>query len=193
MTRLLGVDYVRGSAAFLVLFFHATNTVNNYPTAEWLRVSGSVGHFGVEAFFVISGFIIPYSMERAGYRLKNIASFFTKRLIRVEPAYFLSIIFSILTGVLVNFYYQKELYVYTPEQVFSHLFYLTNFLGYEWINPVYWTLAIEFQFYILISLFYPIIFNSRLRFIAFLLVLLFSFVEIKYFQGTAIQFLPFLL
>ena len=34
---------------------------------------------------------------------------------------------------------------------------MNDFLGYEWVNPVYWTLVIEFQFYLLLIFAYPMI------------------------------------
>src|SRR5262249_44707463 len=38
-----------------------------------------------------------------------------------------------------------------------HLGYLNALAQYEWVNPVYWTLAIECQFYLLIGLCYPLL------------------------------------
>ena len=63
--RLQAVEYTRGVAAFMVMWFHFT-----YLLPEGvLRASGLYGYLGVEAFFVISGFIIPYSMDLRHYRL----------------------------------------------------------------------------------------------------------------------------
>jgi len=39
-------------------------------------------------------------------------------------------------------------------QTFLHIGYLNGIFGYPWLNDVFWTLAIEFQFYLLISIFY---------------------------------------
>ena len=134
--RLLNVDYLRGFAAFIVLFFHATNTVENYPTISTIRHIGEIGDVGVNIFFMISGFIIPFSMKMSGYHFGSDSGiFFVKRLTRVEPTYLASIIFTVLMGCFVNWFYQKELYAYSTGQILSHLFYLTNFLGYQWVNP----------------------------------------------------------
>src|SRR5690606_28624124 len=46
-------------------------------------------------------------------------------------------------------------------QLFSHLGYLNNFIGKDWLNPVFWTLAIEFQYYLLIALFFPLISSKK--------------------------------
>lgn len=44
---------------------------------------------------------------------------------------------------------------------FLHLIYLNNFNLGSCLNPVYWTLGIEFQFYILIALFFPLIKKTK--------------------------------
>ncbi|HVJ83148.1 MAG TPA: hypothetical protein VNC50_18930, partial [Planctomycetia bacterium] len=51
-------------------------------------------------------------------------------------------------------------------QLFAHLGYLNAFIGYSWIIPVFWTLAIEFQFYLLVAVFFPLLANpsASLRF-----------------------------
>jgi peptidoglycan/LPS O-acetylase OafA/YrhL len=41
--------------------------------------------------------------------------------------------------------------------VFAHLGYLNDLLGLPWLNLVYWTLAIEFQFYLFVGLAMPLI------------------------------------
>jgi peptidoglycan/LPS O-acetylase OafA/YrhL len=38
---------------------------------------------------------------------------------------------------------------------------LNTFFGYEWLNDVFWTLAIEFQYYLLMGLVYPLIFSRN--------------------------------
>jgi peptidoglycan/LPS O-acetylase OafA/YrhL len=45
-------------------------------------------------------------------------------------------------------------------QVSLHLGYLNGIFGYPWLNPVFWTLAIEFQFYLLVSIAFGLI-SSR--------------------------------
>ena len=61
-------------------------------------------------------------------------------------------------------------------RLFSHLAYLSSILDYNWYNVVYWTLAIELQFYLCIALLVPLLVhgrflrkgnNDRLRYSAF--------------------------
>ena len=67
--RLQAVEYTRGLAAFMVMWFHFTVRL---PDGV-LRTSGLYGYLGVEVFFVISGFIIPYAMDVQHYRVSGTA------------------------------------------------------------------------------------------------------------------------
>jgi peptidoglycan/LPS O-acetylase OafA/YrhL len=42
-------------------------------------------------------------------------------------------------------------------ELLSHFIYANNILKYSWLNPVFWTLAIELQFYIFIGVFFPLL------------------------------------
>jgi len=65
LSRLDSVEFARGLAALAVCVFHFTKYL--WPDDSVIRKAGSFGWAGVESFFVISGFIIPYAMERSGY------------------------------------------------------------------------------------------------------------------------------
>jgi peptidoglycan/LPS O-acetylase OafA/YrhL len=41
-------------------------------------------------------------------------------------------------------------------ELFAHLGYLNGFFAYRWGNSVYWTLAIELQYYLVIALVFPV-------------------------------------
>ena len=87
--RLQAVEYTRGVAAFMVMWFHFTFRL---PEGA-LRASGLYGYLGVEAFFVISGFIIPYAMDLRHYRLgRDSFAFIGRRIIRLEPPYVMSVL-----------------------------------------------------------------------------------------------------
>jgi peptidoglycan/LPS O-acetylase OafA/YrhL len=77
------VDPLRGLAALAVAWFHFTNG-SGFVKTEWLRASGRYGWLGVEVFFVISGFVIPYSMYCGGYRPRqHFGRFLAKRIARL--------------------------------------------------------------------------------------------------------------
>ena len=76
------LDPLRGVAALSVAWYHFAYASSAVKT-PWLSASGKYGFLGVEAFFVISGFIIPYSMYMGGYRFAHFGKFLAKRLIRL--------------------------------------------------------------------------------------------------------------
>jgi peptidoglycan/LPS O-acetylase OafA/YrhL len=143
--RLQAVEYTRGLAAFMVMWFHFT-----YRLPEGvLRWSGLYGYLGVEAFFVISGFIIPYSMDLQGYRFaKDSVTVMGRRIIRLYPPYVMSVLLILCVPYLAGFAGDiptRDLY-----RAALHLFYLVPWTGEDWFSAVYWSLAIEFQYYFLI-------------------------------------------
>jgi exopolysaccharide production protein ExoZ len=83
----LGIQYLRGIAALMVVFHHATVYVTNYT---W----SGIGATGVDIFFVISGFIMAHTCSRgsrAGESRGIIsAGFLLKRCIRVIPLYWVA-------------------------------------------------------------------------------------------------------
>lgn len=158
MNRIHSVDYLRGLASLAVTWFHLTNT---YSEDSWVRHSGAYGWLGIEVFFVISGFVIPYSIARSfsNYQWKDFSAFMAKRMIRIELPYVTSILMVIVLAFLSSMSpgFRGDPPVYGFVQVFSHLFYLTPLVGEKWVQPVYWTLAYEFVFYICIGLLFPLI------------------------------------
>ena len=71
--RITNLDLLRGVAALAVCLFHFDyDGALGIPSVSHVL---SYGYLGVQMFFVISGFIIPYSMLRSGYRIKNIKGF----------------------------------------------------------------------------------------------------------------------
>jgi peptidoglycan/LPS O-acetylase OafA/YrhL len=143
---------LRGIAALMVCMHHFTEHSALEPV-------GRYGLLGVYIFFVISGFVVPYAMHQEGYRLRYFHKFLLKRVIRIEPAYIASIFLTVLMLYLASLHSvnKGEVFTLEPPRLFSHFFYLTDFMGYTWYNAVYWTLAIEFQFYLLISVVFPLI------------------------------------
>ena len=139
------VDALRALAALWVCLFHFTAATG----------IGTYGYLGVTIFFVISGFIVPYSMMRGGYTIAAWPTFMLKRLARLEPPYLASIglilalgAFDMLRG------FPQE---WTAAQIAGHLGYANAFLGLPWLNGPYWSLAVEFQFYILMGLALPLL------------------------------------
>src|SRR5690625_5435152 len=91
----LSVHYLRGLAALLVVCFHYRYYLNeSFPVVDIGDILFSNGAYGVDLFFIISGFIICYSTERI--EKFPALSFAMKRFFRIYPLLFVSLILFIL-------------------------------------------------------------------------------------------------
>ena len=158
-SRLTTVDCLRGLAASAVVWFHMTAGGGNAQAPAWVPMSGSQGWLGVEVFFVISGFVIPFALHRAHYQLIGFGRFLLRRIIRLDPPYFASIALTMALGYASTAVpgFRGQPPGYSLPLVLSHIAYLNSFLGFRPINVVYWSLSIEFQYYLLIGLLFPLI------------------------------------
>lgn len=168
VARIGMLDPLRGLAAFSVMWYHFTQNnkmlAGGDAVSNILLASGSKGWLGVEVFFVISGFVLPYAMWRGRYRLHNYGRFFIKRLLRLEPPYVASLLLTV--GLLLVSRIvpgtSGGVFLFDWQRFILHFGYLNAMFGYEWYNPVYWTLAIEFQFYLLVAALFPLAVHNRL-------------------------------
>jgi peptidoglycan/LPS O-acetylase OafA/YrhL len=160
--RLGTIDGLRGFAAFAVAWFHFTNGAPLLPNG-WLKSSGQYGWLGVEIFFVISGFIIPYSLYRAGYQGRDFGLFLVKRIARLDPPYLANILLVVGLSYVVVLApgFSSEWPRYTWTQLLGHLAYVNSIVGEPWVNVVYWSLGIEFQYYLMIGALFPLLVHRR--------------------------------
>ena len=156
------LDFLRGLASIIVCLFHIS-IISRLKFSANFKDFFSFGHLGVQIFFVISGFVIPYSMHKGKYNIRKIKTFFLKRFIRIHPPYLISILLVILINVFFYFspYFNEELISLDLKNFISHFFYLNDILHLKWLNQVFWSLAIEFQFYIYISIFFKFIESDK--------------------------------
>lgn len=144
--RLDYVDCVRAIAALMVLVLH-TGELGNQTFASsivesWVLTpvfTVDFGRAGVILFFAISGFVIPSSLASSTDRIR----FPIRRFFRLYPAYWLSIL--IVLGV--GFFLDAP--GRSPSEIFANLSMAQTFLGYEDIEGLYWTLAVELVFYVM--------------------------------------------
>ncbi|MFZ1988687.1 MAG: acyltransferase [Alphaproteobacteria bacterium] len=146
--RLETIDALRAFAAVSVCLFHFTNGRSSLAPAFGFGVRG------IEIFFVISGFVIPFALARAGYTLRAWPQFIAKRIVRIDPPYLASVAIVLALG-LATMVIRGKNPTWTVDQIVSHVAFMSAALGYDWLNIVYWTLAIELQFYLLVSVLFP--------------------------------------
>lgn len=169
------IEYLRGLASLSVAWFHLTNTYS----MSWVQSTGALGWLGVEIFFVISGFIIPYSIYKTyrTYSLADFPNFLMRRIARLEPAYLASIALVIILAYLSMLApgFRGASPDFSVSQVASHVLYLIPLTDFAWLQPVYWTLAYEFTFYLFIGTTFPFIVGAKAPTMWGLLVVLTSF------------------
>jgi len=136
-------DVLRAIAVSLVVLGHFTSVAKELPVVVQ-KVGFSLASYGIPLFFIISGFLLSASLMSLLKKHKNrivspIAMFFIKRILRIYPAYVASLL-------LLATYYEVQ-----PEDFWVHFFNIHNFFSayHRSINGVYWTLAVEFQWYLL--------------------------------------------
>lgn len=144
----------------MVAFFHFScwgdRRGNFYSESDWIAQIGGHGNMGVYIFFVISGFVITYTLLIHSYKIRDIGRFLLKRSIRIEIPYLASIILVILARYILHLYYHTE-FVIRIKQLLLHFLYLIPFTNETWLSSVYWTLGIEFQFYLGIAIIFPLL------------------------------------
>lgn len=142
--QICGLDLLRFAAALLVVLHHlifmaSTAAPRQLPPPERLAAFTWAGWIGVEVFFVLSGFVVAYSAERA-----TSWNFTASRLLRLYPAVWLC---SSLTAVAL-FFDRNPL----EGQHLLHRW-LTTFTLFpvgSMVDSVYWTLKVEMLFYLII-------------------------------------------
>ena len=148
--RYANIDGLRAIAALGVMVEHMFGDLlrQTPPAAGPLNVAGdllvqnvSLGRFGVELFFLISGFVVPFSI--GGER--PLFQFAVSRVFRLYPALWLAL------AVLATMAWLGG----EPPRAITVLANMTmapTLFGQPWLSPIYWTLFIELVFYILIAL-----------------------------------------
>ncbi len=87
MGNIASIQYLRGVAALLVVYYHSLNFLKDVPRSFYF------GYQGVDVFFVISGFIIAHSTVKVqGHSsFRVVFDFWVRRFIRVVPLYWIAL------------------------------------------------------------------------------------------------------
>ena len=159
--RIEVLDGIRGIAILLVVLFHYINNplwfnYSNNIIIKILKNTTYFGWVGVDLFFVLSGFLIGGILLRNRQSTKYFSTFYTRRVLRIIPVYFLLLIlFYILQFSIGDEHYyifRKPLPAWSYFTFTQNIFMgLRGHFGSEGLTPT-WSLAIEEQFYLLCPL-----------------------------------------
>lgn len=134
------IDALRGLAAVAVMLFHYTWRIDElYPMGAAPLLDARHGHYGVNLFFIISGYVIFMTLQRT----RRPMDFVVSRFSRLFPAYWVAVplTFAItqvlgLPGKLVS-----------ASDALGNLMMIHGLLGIPHVDGVYWTLEVELLFY----------------------------------------------
>jgi peptidoglycan/LPS O-acetylase OafA/YrhL len=151
-----GLDMIRAFAIILVIICHIGTGIDT-------KVALFFGYFGVELFFVLSGFLIGGSLinivnKEGDLNIKDISGFWKKRWFRTLPNYYLVLIVFLLLDLVLSIYKVK---IFSLLDFVKYFTFTQNLM---WLQPVAlhtftsgffalsWSLAIEEWFYLLFPL-----------------------------------------
>lgn len=158
------IDALRGFAALSVALFHLGGAgLPKLSSPLTIRLT-SWGWTGVEVFFVISGFVIPFVMRKANYHWRDAGAFLARRLIRIWPPSAILIALTVAQYAVINRIGAGDPAGWTHLSIpgiAANLLYAVPFTCQHWLNGILWTLAVEFQFYLFLALAFPLLTAHR--------------------------------
>ena len=178
-----GLRAVAAMAVFMVHFQQFSNIGGNLGIIDFERWMIN-GNTGVALFFVLSGFLLsgPFWREIQQGSFVNIRAYMINRAVRIMPIYYCCL-FGILAlkgfqGSEANF-----------NNIVSHVFFLHNLKDYQVmsLNPPFWTLAVEFQFYLMLPLLFLLF--AKIGFVGARIVALFLIIFVYLAYRWCMQYL----
>ncbi|WP_433825325.1 acyltransferase family protein [Actinoplanes sp. CA-015351] len=145
--RLGWLDALRGYAAVVVAAFHLSPVILGSATHLQIYRAFDLGKYAVLLFFLVSGYVIPMSLERHG----SLRKFWVGRLCRIYPAYLVTIVLAAGLTAAGLFRLPEQLRTETTASVLAHATMLQDLLGVRGIVRPFWTLSFEMLFYLLVA------------------------------------------
>ncbi|WP_307528807.1 acyltransferase family protein [Streptomyces umbrinus] len=161
------LDALRGIAALVVVFEHASYSF----MAEFrqdLMPQFNTGRYGILVFFLVSGYIIPASLERRGC----VRTFWIGRVFRMYPLWATAVA-AVLAVNLLGFSDMRDFGGQSAATVsVAHAGLLQELLGTPSVLLVLWTLSYEMAFYLLVVALFTVRLHQRSAAVAVTLAVL---------------------
>ncbi|WP_198942970.1 acyltransferase family protein [Actinophytocola xanthii] len=162
--RLDWLDALRGVAALVVVFDHSSYAFMPELRQE-LIPEFNTSRYGIMVFFLVSGYIIPASLERRG----SVRGFWLGRVFRIYPLWLAVVAAVLVAGLLgaakVRGFGEQS----AASAALAHVTLLQELLGTPNLLLVLWTLSYEMAFYLLVVGLFTVRLHQRSAAVALIL------------------------
>jgi peptidoglycan/LPS O-acetylase OafA/YrhL len=148
MSRLRELDILRGFASLNVVLYHFTTRYRQIYQHQYPRqFDWNYGFYGVQLFFVISGFVIFMTL----HKVKDTRDFAFKRYKRLFPTYWTCVF---ITLSIIFLFDESSLAKISLLQIMANLTMIQGIFKVADIDGVYWSLLPELFFYVIMAFIY---------------------------------------
>ncbi|GCB47571.1 acyltransferase [Streptomyces sp. NL15-2K] len=167
LSRLGWLDALRGIAALVVVFDHSSYSFMAEFRRE-LMPEFNTSRYGIMVFFLVSGYIIPASLERRGC----VRTFWIGRIFRVYPLW-AAVVTVVLAVNLMGIAEMRDFGRQSAAMVAAaHVTMLQELLGTPNLLLILWTLSYEMAFYLLVVALFTVRMHQRSAAVAVTLAVL---------------------
>jgi len=185
------LDGLRFVAFMLVYLFHGGvpwEVLRRFVGSDAAGALFDNGGYGVQLFFILSGYLIATLLLREEARFGRIAlkAFWVRRILRIWPLYYLIVVVGFFVLPLLERSFQFSDYIQT---IRTHFIPFLGFMGnwsmviagpvpHDWLS-VLWSVCIEEQFYVIVPLFF--VWGSRRYRRPLVVTLIVGSIAVRYF------------
>ena len=174
--RINELDGLRGMAILAAVLYHYANNLIDADASKFNLIIKSITHFfytSIDMFFILSGFLLGGILLRNKKSKNFFKTFYIRRICRIVPLYLLLlvsviIICSLGIGKGTDWWFNEHISIWVYFTFLQNIFIgIYNDIGNVWLGPT-WSLGVEEQFYLLISV---LIYFSSKRILLILLLI----------------------